>query len=184
MDRGVANPRRQKEERREKRGEKREKRKTEDRPQEAAKEPQIKPPDNSTPCRPLLGPLAASCGSRGQREESKEKREDRIEKQENCRHLDSLHSYGPPAHRKKIMEIEMAPKNAASSTHCISTVPRGHHDDNKKDPNGRLKICFAKNVQQQGEPRRWPQARFPACLRCPAATPTAAKTRQQKKLLT
>ena len=52
------------EERREEREERRQK--TEDRPQEAARGPQMRPPEGgqpfSMPCRPLVGPLAASVG--------------------------------------------------------------------------------------------------------------------------
>ena len=59
------------EERREEREERREK--TEDRPKEAARGPQMRPPEGdqpfSTPCRPGLGPLAASFRDRGPREE-------------------------------------------------------------------------------------------------------------------
>ena len=63
--------REKREERREKSEERRERReetreKTEDRPQEAARGPQMRPPEGgqpfSMPCRPLVGPLAASVG--------------------------------------------------------------------------------------------------------------------------
>ena len=89
------------EKREEKRKEREErKEKTEDNLTEAARGPQMRPPEGdqpfSTPCRPVLGPLAASFRDRGQREESREKREERREKM------------------------------AASSIPCISTVSRGH----------------------------------------------------------
>ena len=64
------------EERREEREERREK--TEDRPQEAARGPQMRPPEGgqpfSWPCRPLVGPLAAS------RAEGREQRKERRNK--------------------------------------------------------------------------------------------------------
>ena len=68
------------EERREEREERREK--TEDRPQEAARGPQMRPPEGGQPffqpCRPLVGPLAASrAEGRDQREERREKRQER-----------------------------------------------------------------------------------------------------------
>ena len=73
------------EERREKSEERRERRedtreKTEDRPQEAARGPQMRPPEGgqpfSWPCRPVVGPLAASRAEGGeQRKERRDKRE-------------------------------------------------------------------------------------------------------------
>ena len=61
------------EERREEREERREK--TEDRPAEASRGPQMRPPEGgqpfSTPCRPGLGPLAASFRDRGPREDNR-----------------------------------------------------------------------------------------------------------------
>ena len=77
--------REKREERREKSEERRERReetreKTEDRPQEAARGPQMRPPEGgqpfSWPCRPLVGPLAASrAEGREQRKERREKRQ-------------------------------------------------------------------------------------------------------------
>ena len=105
-DRGLARPRRQGEERREKRAERRAKReerggrreerreKTEERPKEAARGPQMRPPEVPT------GRYGTEKGRPlgGQREDSREKREER---------------------REKI---------AASSIHCMSTVPRAHFE--------------------------------------------------------
>ena len=78
--------REEREERRAKREEKKReerRKKREETPKEAAKDPQMRPPEGGQPfywpCRPLLGPLAAS----EQREESREKREERREKREN-----------------------------------------------------------------------------------------------------
>ena len=69
---------------REERGEKREERrkKREETPKEAARGPQMRPPEGGQPfywpCRPLLGPLAASRAER--REQRKERREKRKER--------------------------------------------------------------------------------------------------------
>ena len=102
-------------EKREERREEREERidKTEYRPKEAARGPQMRLPEGgqpfSAPCCPLLGPLAASSRDRGQREKSREKREERRDKM------------------------------AASSIHCISTVPRGHLKEVMKISRGHRK---------------------------------------------
>ena len=103
--------REKREERREKREERKEK--TEHRPQEAARGPEMRPPEGDQPflttCRPGLGPLGATFRDRGQREESREKREER---------------------REKI---------AASSIHCIFRVSRGHSKEVMKIRNGHRK---------------------------------------------
>ena len=87
------------EERREEREERRQK--TEDRPTEAARSPQIRPPE-VPPEGPTLffampPPVGTSGGLiSGPRAEGREQRKERREKRENGRQLDSLHFYGAP----------------------------------------------------------------------------------------
>ena len=89
----------------EKREERRKKR--EETPKEAAKGLQMRPPEGgqpfSWPCRPPVGPLAAS------RAEGREQRKERREKRENGRQLDSLHFYGVPWPPQRSYENQKEP---------------------------------------------------------------------------
>ena len=118
------------EERREEREERREK--TEDRPTEAARGPQMRPPDvppegptrffcDASPCWDLWRPHFGTEG-RGKRAEKREKREERREKM------------------------------AASSIHCISTVSRGHLKEVMKIRRGHRNCSKLESLHFYGVP--------------------------------